>query len=141
MQTFLPFPSFWKSAEALDYRRLGKQRIEAKQIYNILTADFQTSKRGWINHPAVLMWKGHEETLKLYMVVMIEEWIKRGYKNTMDMPIVWTAHCSNPWWLGNYDFHISHQSNLLRKDYDYYAPKFGAVPLNLPYFWPTKIRT
>jgi hypothetical protein len=26
MQTFLPYPSFVKSAKCLDYRRLGKQR-------------------------------------------------------------------------------------------------------------------
>ena len=32
MQTFLPHRSFSKSAETLDYRRLGKQRVEAKQI-------------------------------------------------------------------------------------------------------------
>ena len=32
MQTFLPYPDFKKSLQTLDYRRLGKQRIEAYQI-------------------------------------------------------------------------------------------------------------
>ena len=32
MQTFLPYPDMIKSAKALDYKRLGKQRVEAKQI-------------------------------------------------------------------------------------------------------------
>lgn len=32
MQTFLPFAEFKETACILDYRRLGKQRVEAKQI-------------------------------------------------------------------------------------------------------------
>ena len=36
MQTFLPYKSFEKSAKCLDYKRLGKQRIETWQIYSAL---------------------------------------------------------------------------------------------------------
>jgi len=36
VNTFLPYESFEKSAQALDNRRLGKQRSEAVQILNIL---------------------------------------------------------------------------------------------------------
>ena len=36
MQTFLPYPDFTQSAKTLDYRRLGKQRVEAWQILNAL---------------------------------------------------------------------------------------------------------
>lgn len=32
MQTFLPYGSFIESAKCLDYGRLGKHRVEAKQI-------------------------------------------------------------------------------------------------------------
>ena len=39
-----------------------------------------------------------------------------------------------PWWLGNEDFHRSHQSNLLRKDPVHYA--IFDVPDDLPYLWP-----
>lgn len=35
MQTFLCYPDFNKSAQVLDYRRLGKQRVEAWQILQI----------------------------------------------------------------------------------------------------------
>jgi len=28
VQTFLPYPDFKKSAECLDFRRLGKQRVD-----------------------------------------------------------------------------------------------------------------
>jgi len=39
MNTFLPYPDFVKSAQCLDYRRLGKQRVEAWQIYLALTKE------------------------------------------------------------------------------------------------------
>ena len=34
MQTFLPYESFRESAKVLDWRRLGKQRVEGMQIIN-----------------------------------------------------------------------------------------------------------
>jgi hypothetical protein len=36
VQTFLPFPDFQHSIKSLDNRRLGKQRVEANQIYNLI---------------------------------------------------------------------------------------------------------
>ena len=36
MQTFLPYEDFTKTAQCLDYKRLGKQRVEAYQILRIL---------------------------------------------------------------------------------------------------------
>ena len=81
MQTFLPYPNFEKSIKTLDYRRLGKQRVEAFQILNILLN--RTKSSAWRNHPAVLMWRGYENALKIYLNLCISEWISRGYKNTM----------------------------------------------------------
>jgi hypothetical protein len=49
MQTFLPYSSFEESARILDYRRLGKQRVEAWQILRSLDG----ITKGWSNHPAV----------------------------------------------------------------------------------------
>ena len=48
MQTFLPYKSFENSVKSLDYRRLGKQRVEAKQILNVLLN--RTETKGWRNH-------------------------------------------------------------------------------------------
>ena len=62
MQTFLPHESFKKSFKLLDYRRLGKQRVEAHQILNVLLDRTQT--KGWRNHPIVRMWEGYEDALK-----------------------------------------------------------------------------
>ena len=55
MQTFLPYKSFRNSFESLDYKRLGKQRVEARQVLNILRDKTQT--KGWRNHPITKMWK------------------------------------------------------------------------------------
>jgi hypothetical protein len=69
MQTFLPYPDLKKSFEVLDYRRLGKQRVEAMQILNILLSDKKSG--GWVNHPAVKMWRGYEDALCVYMNMCI----------------------------------------------------------------------
>lgn len=136
MQTFLPFASFEKSAQCLDYRRLGKQRVEAKQIYNALI----DPAYGWQNHPAVDMWRGYEGRLAEYGQVICSVWKSRGYKDTLWQWFKDRAsyNTGSPYWLGNNSFHVSHQSNLLRKDKSFYEKWFPNVPADLPYIWPTK---
>ena len=147
MQTFLPYANFEKSARSLDYRRLGKQRVECKQIINALSPDYD--KRGWVNHPATQMWKGHVDVLKVYANTMITEWINRGYNNTMELYDVDVAKLQSddalPEWLGHAQLHKSHRMNLLRKDYEFYARLFvdDAVSStyeieSYPYWWPTE---
>lgn len=139
MQTFLPFPSYSASARCLDRQRLGKQRVEAKQIIMALTGQ----STGWVNHPAVRMWAGHVSSLAVYGGAMCLEWRDRGYvdnlyewfRNQYTEQNLVTA--VPPSWLGNVDFHRSHQSNLLRKNPDHYKMWFLDVPDNLPYVWPT----
>ena len=131
MQTFLPYSSFDLTMECLDYRRLGKQRVEAFQILRALRGETD----GWTNHPATRMWRGYEDGLAHYMNCCIFEWVKRGYKNSMALSTL-TGPLTKvvfPKWLGNPDFHRSHQSNLLRKDPDFYS---FDVPDDLPYIWP-----
>ncbi len=134
MQTFLPYPDFRESAKVLDYRRLGKQRVEAMQILNTII----TNKKAWSHHPAVLMWRSHTEALGYYMNCMIDEWKARGYNNTMDHYPLGNPYSdpSMPWWMGYPDFHKAHQSNLLRKDPKFYGSVFYGVPNDLPYIWP-----
>ena len=137
MNTFLPFNDFEKSAKSLDYRRLGKQRVETKQILYALLG----VSKGWRNHPATMMWDGHIRFLCLYGIAMCDEWIARGYvDNTRPVFIhALQQHTgTKPKWLGNEDFHRSHQSNLIRKMPEHYGPLFPGVPNNLPYIWPTK---
>lgn len=131
MQTFLPYSDFCTSASCLDYRRLGKQRLEAKQI--LLTLK---NGSGWINHPAVKMWKGYETALMHYYNVVVNEWIKRGYNNSMPF-LFHSLDFEFPHWLGRKDFHASHRSNLLRKDFKFYSKYDWKEPTDLPYVWPS----
>lgn len=131
MQTFLPYKNFVKSAECLDYRRLGKQRVEAFQILNALDG----KSKGWVNHPATRMWRGYEDALKLYHNVCIEEWVKRGYKNTMQLKDV-PEDLEMPWWLGDEKLHASHRSKLLEKDFDYYSVFNWLEKPGMAYWWP-----
>ena len=134
MQTFLPYPDFKRSLECLDYRRLGKQRLEARGILTVL---YNPESRGYTKHPAVLMWKGFEDALICYHNLCIETWEGRGYKNNMptyeyNEPFIY------PGWFGNERFHDSHKSNLLRKNPEFYGKYGWKVKDDLPYFWPTK---
>lgn len=132
MQTFLPYPDFAESAACLDTLRLGKQRVEAVQIRKALTG----LSKGWVNHPATRMWRGYVGALDLYTAIMILEWKKRGYMNTLPYIEPSRARPEFPPWLGDEAFHRSHKSNLLRKHPKHYS-KFGwDVPPNLPYIWP-----
>lgn len=139
MQTFLPYPEFRKSASALDRARLGKQRVETLQIMKTLVQG-----GGWKNHPAVLMWRGHETALMYYQEAICAEWTSRGYRDTcLEKTQEIYAELKGgggpvPSWLGNYHFHRSHQSNLLRKDSEHYGPMFPGVPDDLEYVWPVR---
>ncbi len=139
MQTFLPHASFSRSARVLDWRRLGKQRVEAWQILNVLN---NPNANGWRNHPAVQMWRGYEIALAEYGRVITVEWIGRGYNDSMleRFERLLEEHDTitlPPWWR-NRKFHNSHKSNLLRKDEQHYRKFWPNVPNDLPYVWPTK---
>ena len=141
MNTFLPYPNFNKSAECLDYRRLGKQRVEAWQIYETIIS----GRKAWSNHPATLMWKSYPEALLEYGIVMCENWISRGYKDTMLTRFLKeynkkAVQCYEiPKWLGSRKFHASHRSNLLRKDPVHYGQFKWKESADLPYVWPVVI--
>lgn len=137
MQTFLPYPEFEKSAQSLDYQRLGKQRVEAMQIINAIEGKPRKDGKpykGWINHPCTVMWREHVDALKHYCNVTIEEWISRGYNNTMkiyDIP----KKLIMPKWLHHSKFHASHRANLLRKDYAFYSGYGWIEDPTAPYLW------
>jgi hypothetical protein len=133
VQTFLPYNDFQKSVEVLDYRRLGKQRVETFQVLNILLE--RTPTKGWRNHPVTIMWTGYETALKAYQNITIREWARRGYKNNMSYEDLSGETIIMPPWFGDDRFHKSHRSNLLRKDFEYYSNHF-TEPVDIEYFWP-----
>jgi hypothetical protein len=135
VNTFLPYADFVQVAQSLDDRRLGKQRVEALQI---LKANLGLTV-GWRNHPAAVMWRGHEGMLAKYAITMCNEWEKRGYvDNTKGQVIELMKQyklvpIKKPWWLGAEKFHESHQSNLKRKLPEYYD---FDVDNDISYKWP-----
>ena len=134
MQTFLPYDDFRKTVKCLDWRRLGKQRVEAFQILKILNGE--TNR--WVNHPAVLMWKGHEAALGLYMNHCILEWVGRGYNNNMQYSKIIASQVVLPDWFGDNSFHASHRSNLLRKNFEHYSQFGWEENSELEYVWPVR---
>ena len=136
MQTFLPYPSFEQTAAILDWKRLGNQRLEGRLICKIITTPDYVG--AWAHHPAVKMWRGYENALKLYVNTVISEWIRRGYLNTLPSYDLAGSEILFPEWLGDPRFHDSHKSKLLRKFPEYYRQFHWNVPDDLPYFWPVK---
>jgi hypothetical protein len=141
VQTFLPYPSFAESAAALDTARLGKQRVETLQLLRANTVPAY----GWRNHPAAKMWRGHLPALTAYGLAMTDAWIAAGRPDTVrpqllrfapDVDGMPESELEMPPWLGDEAFHLSHRSNLVRKDAAFYRPRFGDVPDDLPYIWP-----
>jgi hypothetical protein len=153
MQTFLPYAEFAATARVLDKRRLGKQRVEAIQVLRALTV----AGYGWRHHPAAAMWAGYEEALVRYGLDVCEVWCELGNADTCATTLVTDLARGTgfsaprgqsdlatagelPPWLGNYAFHRSHQSALLRKEPAHYRPVFPDVPDDLPYVWPASDR-
>ena len=133
MQTFLPYQDFELSAKCLDYRRLGKQRVECKQIFMALTLP----NNSWANHPATKMWREYKPALIDYAIIICQEWIDRGYKDSL-LSFFWERRggvYKHPHWLTD-EFCRSHQSNLVRKFPEHYRQYFPDVPDDLPYIWP-----
>jgi len=133
MQTFLPFPNFHKSLSCLDYKRLGNQRSEALIILRTITGESQ----GWARHPAVKMWRGYPDALKLYLNMCIKLWTERGYRNSMEFQAPdFSSRIEIPPWFGDEKFHRAHRQALLFKNYEYYKKFFPDDVPKIEYFWP-----
>lgn len=161
MQTFLPYAStdFRKSAKVLDNQRLNKQALEGWQIMlTLLKLDpmgNHRDPRGWANHPAVKLWRGHEELLYYYVLCMVAEWKDRGYNSTIGDKATATltaAHEADklslastpPKWIANKqkfeEIAASHRQALLVKDYSWYSQfnwpeDNGVTPRGYAYVW------
>ena len=134
MQTFVPeTTSFTSIAQVLDRQRLNKQALEGWQILmTLLELDPQGNHRvpkGWVNHPAVKMWRGHEMAL---------------YLRAVQLGII-TEASSNPYWISNQEqfkeIASSHRVALLNKDYEWYSQfgwpeDRGYKPETYEYIWP-----
>ena len=149
MQTFLPVADFEESARLLDLPRLGKQRVETLQVLRAL----ELPDYGWTSHPVVRMWRGRTPALVAYGLATVRVWRERGFADpthtlsaefapdVVGVPQEELARAGMlPSWVGDEAVHLSHRSNLLAKEPDFYRPLFqplfGAEPEDLPYVWP-----
>src|SRR5215213_1304460 len=145
MQTFLPVADFDESARFLDSPRLGKQRVETLQVLRAL----ELPDYGWASHPVVRMWRGRTPGLVAYGLAMVRVWRERGFADTTETLIgefapevvgvlqsELAAAGLLPSWVGDKELHLSHRSNLMAKDPDFYRPRFtelfGPEPDDLP---------
>ncbi len=159
MQTFVPIATtnFLRIAETLDNKRLNKQALEGWQILMTLTElDPMGNDRipkGWVNHPAVKMWRGHEFALYNYILSMTHEWVSRGYKTTIADKATATLEIAEkrgrvgrtlPAWMLVEDKYeaiaSSHRLALLNKEYEWYsqfgwAEDNGTKPSTYEYIW------
>lgn len=148
MQTFVPYADFTESASVLDNKRLNKQLLEGRQIYSILSSKRTTG--GWVNHPAVKMWRNFDNALFSYLYAIKEECVVREISTDKNWNAIEEMHNWNwdrgpnpimpPWW-GDERVHQSHRNNLYRKDPEYYAEfindSFVSCCEKCNYFWPT----
>jgi hypothetical protein len=161
MQTFVPLFGSADTAQVLDRARLNKQALEGWQILmNLVQLDPQGNHRvskGWSNHPAVKMWRGHEGVLVSYILRMVLEWEKRGYKSTIGQKALQTyiqavrlgritrENHRYPAWMKDKELFAqiasSHRMALLNKDYEWYSQfgwpeDDGKRPDSYTYIWP-----
>lgn len=169
VNVFVIKPNIYETARLLDDKRLGKQRVEAKQIINALEEFDLTgriTKAGWSNHPAVKSWIGFTNHLKVYFNIIVREWCSRGFNNTMQLyPIDerpynivncnFDGRTSNydrsqfnqysfPFWISFPPFYLSHQASLCRKDPKYYKSLLCDTLnpyLNYGYIWPCNVNS
>jgi len=111
--------------------------------------------KGWTNHPAVKMWRGHEGALYEYVVAMVVEWKQRGYNSTIAYKAAMTLEHAlllgkslsfePPSWIADQkqlsQIAATHRQALLVKDYGWYSQwgwpeDTGLEPISYEYLWP-----
>jgi hypothetical protein len=149
VNTFMLSSDYKITAKLLDRQRLGKQRVEAKQIIEAIASLYihdgskwvpNPNPSKWMHHPATRMWLGYATNLMVYFNVITQEWIERGYKNNL---LFYTDNLSyiQPPWTYWKQVHYSHMASLMRKDVQYYHDKLSYPYIyNLHgYVWESKL--
>ncbi|MCS7133323.1 MAG: pyrimidine dimer DNA glycosylase [Candidatus Caldarchaeum sp.] len=92
MQIFRPYVDWTKSAAVLDDLRLGKQRVEAKQVINAFLRKLgliNDGLKGWLTHPIVLLYfnggKPYLDDVIGFFNACVMEWKKRGKQNNLSL--------------------------------------------------------
>lgn len=127
-------------AKHLSDLNLGKQRVEAVQILNILLKP--DSGGAWSQHPIAKAWQGHTNGLKYYINCMIDEFEARGKNNNMERQVYDDKSIVLPWWFGWERLHMNHRAILsIKNPWHYNSTLFEINPeyLSYGYIWPHTI--
>lgn len=152
MQTFLPFTTFTASATFLDDRRLQKQLVEGRQLWDIIhhptTSHATTAQR---NHPARNYFPPEQKAnFASYLLIMFNEWHRRNPLATPHKSLYYILpeltdveeFSPNPrhWCPLAYFIALSHRHALHSKAPDFYklpvCDEFSnPLPLFINYIW------
>jgi hypothetical protein len=150
MQTFWIDDDPRNTAKVLDWRRLGKQRVEVLQILRALAGETM----GWRHHSLTRAWAGHVNALVVYGEAICLEWRQRcrkpcdrevcagdcsrdsclskirAYAN--GGPVVW------PGWVDDPLIRLAYRAKLLRKKPEHYGRLWPGVPADFEWRFVTK---
>lgn len=140
--TLLPFADFAWSARCFDDSTLAQQR---QVVYEVMRA--LLTGEGWVDHPVMLMWYDYENILLAYQQALCHEASTvRGQRDDWwDMTrLLFLEYFPDPTsktfivpvWMGDPDFHISHQSKLLTQNEAHYRPWFPGIRNDHIIKWP-----
>lgn len=108
-------------------------------------------KLGWVNHPAVGMWVGYENSLAMYINDHLTVFQEKNNGKAMNIPReIVHEPVIHPWWITHTDkIILSHRAALLRKEIFRQEPShyiFYDIFLNIPdevcnsgYIWVTNL--
>lgn len=102
-------------------------------------SEIRVLKLGFCYHPAVRMWFGYTNALRLYHDLIKENWTTREFKSqkirTVNPLFRPTEPLIVPPWFGRPDIHTSHRSKLVEKYPEHYGKLYSEQP-GLSYVWP-----
>lgn len=83
------------------------------------------------------MWRGYEGALVRYGVAICDEWIQRGFRDTVRDKLLdrQIPDGPNPAWIGDEAIHSAHRASLFRKDQTHYG-EFGWTDVSDGNVWP-----
>lgn len=139
-------PSYGAAAADLRDADLNACQNRGWELFDILTG---AKKQGdYKGSPVLMMWRGYEYSLGIYVMMMGMEWcfrkgfaghpaffpVYKGIQETkaQDETFVYEI----PPWFRDLDVLASHRSNLARRDPGTYGDKWRVCPENWPYLWP-----
>lgn len=147
---------FGNLSDVWNRKRLGKQRVEAYQIWTVLVLGV---KANYTNSPISRMWNGYTDALSVYLYICCKVWEERGYRNEKMAQYLSMYKINElvkpyldgekkleyPSWFGKDEFHDSHKAMLYHKgklnsELNHYQD-FEPFSHITQYYWPVPLLT